>query len=749
MIAGILPNHRRLITMVRFQKTIVLGLVVGALGVILRPTGAGLRLEEDVGLRWLFAVRGPLKPPPDVVVVTIDKGSAQQLGLDTREWPPPRHVHAGVVRALTSRHVSAIVMDIRFEKHRSPTDDDDLADAIAQGGNVALAQHIDRLRVPGVDVEIEQIHSPIDQLQKSAISLAPFPLPEGPPTAFFWAFFGTTAGEVPTLPAVALQIQALPLVDRFVALLERAGMKDLGLPSRVTSVADSRRLMEGLRRKLGNDPQGAARALALLDAGENGDLSTTERRVFTALLKLYAGSRTYYLNFYGPAGRIETIPFHELLQDGRGERFTLAGKVVFVGEGASEFVTSAEQPDTYRTVYSTSDGVDLSGAEIGATAFANLLADRVLRPVNAIGSFAILLGFGIFVGILTRLLPATYAVAIVTAIGVAYYGSAQFLFTQHTLLIPVAIPVLVQLPLALFVGVLSRYRDIRKQVPIEIDPNAPLEEFQGVCLATDVKGFTRVAEAMKPNELAPLLDEYYDMLRGLVVRRRGLTWGRAGDSTMCVWKGSRAASRLGEMVPGWLGRRGSSDAGKEARLNACLAAIEMRDAIDRFNERLAATRQLPTRIGLDAGELALGPVGGELQAVGDPVNTAARIEGLNKLLSTKLLASERVVHDLQGFVLRRLGFFPLSGKSGEVSVFELLGQHGTVSETDQRLCERFAAGLELFEGKNWCDAAKLFQQLALDYPEDGPTEYYRDLSERHAVASPPPDRRPVTHVDTK
>jgi hypothetical protein len=48
--------------MIRFQKAIVLGIVVGVLGVILRPTGVGLRLEEDLGLRWLFALRGPLSP---------------------------------------------------------------------------------------------------------------------------------------------------------------------------------------------------------------------------------------------------------------------------------------------------------------------------------------------------------------------------------------------------------------------------------------------------------------------------------------------------------------------------------------------------------------------------------------------------------------------------------------------------------------------------------------------------------------
>jgi hypothetical protein len=63
----------------------------------------------------------------------------------------------------------------------------------------------------------------------------------------------------------------------------------------------------------------AARALALLEMGESGDLSG-RTPVLTALLKLYAGGRCY-LNFYGPAGTIETIPFHELLQHG-GERVT-------------------------------------------------------------------------------------------------------------------------------------------------------------------------------------------------------------------------------------------------------------------------------------------------------------------------------------------------------------------------------------------------------------------------------------------
>jgi adenylate cyclase len=737
--------------MVRCRKAIVLGLVIGALGVGVRPTGVGLRLEEDVGLRWLFAVRGPIAPPPHVVVVTIDKASAQQLGLDTREWPPERRVHASVIRALASHHVSAIIMDIRFEKHRSVADDDDLADAIAESGNVVLAQHIERLTVPGVDGQIEQIHSPIEELQRGAISLGPFPLPESPLTHFFWPFFGTTAGTIPTLPVIALQIHALPTLGYMMQLLDQGAANDRGdLPSRVTSAADSKRLMQVLRRKFESDQQAARRILAALD-GASGGLTAAERRVLAALVKLYAGPDMYYLNFYGPAGSIETIPFHELLQDELHEQFALAGKVVFVGEGASELVTSAEQPDTYRTIYSTSEGVDLSGAEIGATAFANLLTERTLRPVGLLSYYGVLLAFGGLVAFVARLLPGVHATATAMALAVVYWGLTQFLFTAHSLLVPLAIPLLVQLPLALFVGLLARYRDIRRQVPIEVDPYLGQQVFQGVCLTTDVKGYTSLAERMKPGELALLLDEYYDMLRGLVAARGGLVWGRAGDSALCVWKGSKVDSRFAKVapgwLPGWLGRQAKADT--DIRLNACLAAIELRDAIERFNERHPPARQLPTRIGLDAGEVGLGPVSGELQAVGIPATTASRIEGLNKELSTRLLASGRVVHDLDALVCRRLGSFLLLGKSEEVLIFEILGRRGATSDTDEELCERFAVGLELYDSGNWSDAARFFQQLALDYPSDGPARYYRDLCQRQVAVAPPTGGRPVIRIDTK
>ena len=723
----------------------MLALVVGAIGVLLRPSGVGRRLEEEVGLPWLFARRGPVEPPRDVAIVSIDKSSAQQLGMDTREWPPPRHVHTRIIRSLHRHDVSAIVMDVWFEQYRSPADDEDLARAMAENGNVVLVQRVDRSRVPGADISTELVQSPVVEFQQSAIALAPFPLPRSALTSFFWPFFQTSAGTVATLPAAALQVHALPLLDPLLSLLEQAGVGNLrDLPRRVVSVAESRLLMQRIRDELQNDPVGARRALARIAEDASGDRSATASDVLTALIRLYGGPDSYYLNFYGPSGSIDTIPFHELLLDGMNQRRDLSGKLVFVGTSPSAQLTSAEEVDTYPTVYSTSDGVDLSGVEIAATAFANLLTDRTLRPVGSLTSMAMLLAVGGLAGFLARVLPGMYAAVAITALGAAGVGLAYFLFNVHSLLVPLAVPVLVQLPVALFVGVLSRYLDIRKQVPIEVDPHAKQQVFNAVCLTTDVKGYTTLAEHLTPDDLHQLLDEYHEMLRRLVETRRGLVWGRGGDSVLCVWKVPKRDPWPARVLPRLMGRLNHAD--KHARLNACLAAIEIRDSIERFNARHLASHQLPTRIGLDAGEIGLGPVGGELQAVGNPANAASRIEGLNRHLGTQLLASASVIQDQETLIARRLGFFVLPGKSDEVEIFEVLGKRGAVDEASQRLRDRFASGLELFERRNWSEAAKLFRQLARDYPADGPASVLwgplRPLRGGAAV-----ERRSLNHPD--
>jgi adenylate cyclase len=727
----------------RFRKAVVLGVVIAAVGIGVRPTAVGVRLEEDLGLRWLFTVRGPVEPPRSVVVVSIDKTSSDQLGLKKEDWPPSRHVHASVIRSLTRHGVSAIVMDVFFRVRRTPAEDNDLAEALAESGKVTLFESVERLRYTGVD--IVQMRSPIEQFRDKALATAAFPLPEGATVSFFWTFFDATAGKVPTLPAVGLQIHALPNLGRFVSLLRQAGISNLtDLPSRVATVGDSRQLMYVLRREIGSHPDAAAQALMLLERGTGDGLTADERSVLAALVRLYGGGDTHYVNYYGPPGRIRTIPFHELLADRDNARLDLKGSVVFVGEGASELLSNADQRDTYRTVYSD-NGVDLSGAEIAATAFANLLTNRTLRRVLFRTEVAILLCFALLAALLARVLPWLYAAGAVLALGCVHYALAQYLFTEHAVLVPLGIPLLVQIPVSIFAAVLFRYRDVRKQVSREVDPDAPPELVQGVCLSTDIENYVTASAGMEPGDLALLMSEYYESISALVSHRRGLMMGRAGDSAMCVWTGSRSDPPLAKLLKRRVASERPSDL--RARANACQAALEIRETIAHFNERHATP--LRTRIGLHVGKVAMGPVGGEYHVIGDVPNTASRIEGLNKQLGTTILASESVVRDQQGLCLRQVGRFVLAGRPGELAIVEILGRREAVDQTTNELCQRFAEALAVFETGNLAQAGALFQAIASDYPADGPTRYYQHLCSGHLASVVAASGRPVIPIDPK
>jgi adenylate cyclase len=309
------------------------------------------------------------------------------------------------------------------------------------------------------------------------------------------------------------------------------------------------------------------------------------------------------------------------------------------------------------------------------------------------------------------------------------------LFASHSLVVPLAVPILVQVPLALFLGVLARYRDIRKQTPVEVDPDAAQELFVGVCLTTDVESYTALAKRLSPSELGDLLAEYHALLRAIVTRHHGLVWGRGGDSALAVWKASRRAS-----WPMRLASRAASEPGRaddEGRLNACRAALEIQDAIDAFNRRHGETAQMRTRIGLDAGILGLGPVAGELQAVGTPANVATRIQHLNKRLGTRLLASNAVVEELDALIVRPLGRFALDGVAEPVAIVEIRGLRTAEDDADRRLREDFAAGLALFESGNWPAAIAHFRRLEREWPGDGPLRYYRGMAERHGRAELP------------
>jgi adenylate cyclase len=177
-----------------------------------------------------------------------------------------------------------------------------------------------------------------------------------------------------------------------------------------------------------------------------------------------------------------------------------------------------------------------------------------------------------------------------------------------------------------------------------------------------------------------------------------------------------------------------------ARTGAVSAAVDLLEVVEQFN-LVHPHDMLPTRIGVHAGSALLGIVGGAGRyastIVGDVANTASRIEGLNKQLGTRLLASEEALNQVTGFVLRPLGEFLLAGKSEPIRVSEVLGAVG--DPCTAALTSAFAEAFEAFQTRAWDDCVRMLEAILRSHPDDGPSRYFlsRALRFREAPREAP------------
>ena len=184
---------------------------------------------------------------------------------------------------------------------------------------------------------------------------------------------------------------------------------------------------------------------------------------------------------------------------------------------------------------------------------------------------------------------------------------------------------------------------------------------------TDIEGFTTVAEQMEPNELARALGLYFKAMTEAIHSEAGTIDKFIGDAVMAFWN---APVPLRDHA-----RHGCA---------AALACVRATDALFRSPAWLGRPKWY-TRYGLHRDRVMIGHFGApdrlNYTAIGDGVNIASRLEGLNKEHGTHILASESVYEDARdAFDFREIGVVTVKGKQKSLSVYELLGSRETAAK---------------------------------------------------------------------
>ncbi len=644
--------------------------VVWLAGVLAWQMPGADRLERELTLPWLFASRGPRPAPAEAVIFAIDSSSAARLGLPSRFADWPRRVYADLIRRAAAGGAGVIAVDVFFARARQGDGDAALAAAIADAGSVVLFGHLQRRvqTLPGAgadgQLQVDRLRLPYKRFAAAAAAVAPFALPKSPARVDTVWTYHPAAPTLASLPAAAVLVQA----------------GTVSCPP--------------------------------------GDAATPAQR---AACDLVTGPRERMLNFYGPPRSVQIVSAAEVLL---GQTPDLAGRAVFIGHVERYF---PNQVDSFLTAVSRPDGLDLSGVEIAATAYLNLLRQEFLQPL-APGSVAagLLLAALVLALVFVPLRPSAASALAVLLLGLACLGVVMA-FGHLQLWLPLA-PWVVQIIVALLGTLALRARDsgreraqvaaaFRHYLPAHVVqqvvratggdlPQPQATPQRAVCLVTDAAGYTTLAERLSASDLRDLVNRYYATLLAPIRAEGGIVTDIVGDSALALWPVTQA--------------------GIAQRLRACRAALGIQEALAGFD--VPGGRGLPTRIGLHVGDLMLGPVGAldhyEYRAIGDVVNTASRIETLNKHLGTRILASEAVISGLAGIDCRRVGRFRLAGKTDAVVLYELL----RVPTAGQALARPvFESALDAFVAGDAIAARRGFCAALEADPGDTVAAFYIDI----------------------
>jgi adenylate cyclase len=275
-------------------------------------------------------------------------------------------------------------------------------------------------------------------------------------------------------------------------------------------------------------------------------------------------------------------------------------------------------------------------------------------------------------------------------------------------------------------------RSFRKYIPTELFraclSSGREAEFGGVrrnvtIFFSDVVSFTAIAEDLKPEQLVDLLREYQNTVCNAIEATGGTVDKFIGDAVMAFWDTS--TTELNHATA------------------ACITALRCQSALNVLHERWRAAGKQPfrTRIGLHTGEVVVGNIGSDARLnytiIGDAVNVANRLEGLNVIYGTDVLISESTYKAAALEISARpIDYVAVRGRRLPVLIYQLLGLKTDDASGAQTIIPLCAQGLECYRSGEWKRAIAVFEEVLRYCPGDPPALLLIDRCRSHLEHSP-------------
>ncbi|HEV3178138.1 MAG TPA: adenylate/guanylate cyclase domain-containing protein [Stellaceae bacterium] len=392
----------------------------------------------------------------------------------------------------------------------------------------------------------------------------------------------------------------------------------------------------------------------------------------------------------------------------------------------------------------------IPGVFIHAAGIANLLRGDAWVPVPWPARAALLLALASAMSATVMWLPLFWARVARIALVAGWTAGCLAAFSQ-TLVPPLlngmaAMVVAFGASLAYRFGVTDRNRRriakafalylppsvVERMVATDAVPRLGGEARTVTILFTDLASFARVSEYLDPAQLAAALNTYFAAVTDIVERHGGFVDKFIGDAVVAIF--------------------GAPLDDPDHALNAVRAAIAIRSASNDAARELARSGGRPpaTRIGVNSGPVLIGNIGSPRRfnytVMGDAVNLASRLEGVNKRYGTLVLVSDTTAQACgEAIVFREIDTVAVKGRERPVALFEPLGFAGEVPADALARRDAFAKALRLWRRGSFAEATSAFEGFA----DGDPAAAHFAALARELTADPPPDWRGVSILTDK